>query len=647
MLCLFALAQQTVKGRVADSNGDPLIGVSVFVDGKPVAVTDLDGHFSIPSAQPSSKIEFSYVGYQNQTVTIGKKTQLDITMQDDSHALNEVVVVGYGTLRKSDLTGSVGSIGTEKLNEKGAPSILEGLQGAVPGVNITKTAGRAGSSMNIEIRGKNSISGSQSPLYVVDGVICSDIDFLNPQDIERIDILKDASSTAIYGSRATAGVVMVTTKSGANVAKKAQKPTISYDGYYGISKVARMPDFMDAQQYYNYRNMAFLSFVNGDENGGQPLYQNGDLMRTYIQIDSKDASQGYRVKEFLAQGKTYNWRDLVLQDGKQQNHYVAVTGGSDAVHYHMGLGYMQEKGIYRGDEQDKFTIKGSLDAQINKYVTAGFSVNLARQNHDYASDTDVSNAFTMNPFMQAYDNDGNINKQPGTYHALGSDFAAFTSAYSPLLYMQDQTSNRLSWSALGNVYLEVKPINDLTFKTTFSPTFSYNRFGFYQGTEVGETENQAQRHASQGFSWTCDNVLTWDHAFGEAHHLNLMGLFSSAYSNGESEYLYYKSVMEGTYWWALGTSNQGYDYDRSSTGYSETSLQSFAVRANYTLLGRYMFTGTIRWDGSSKFADGNRWGSFPSAAVAPRSSPWQARHSIPLAAPIIRACVPMVWLISA
>lgn len=449
MLCLFALAQQTVKGRVGDSNGDPLIGVSVFVDGKPVAVTDLDGHFSIPSAQPSSKIEFSYVGYQNQTVTIGKKTQLDITMQDDSHALNEVVVVGYGTLRKSDLTGSVGSIGTEKLNEKGAPSILEGLQGAVPGVNITKTAGRAGSSMNIEIRGKNSISGSQSPLYVVDGVICSDIDFLNPQDIERIDILKDASSTAIYGSRATAGVVMVTTKSGANVAKKAQKPTLSYDGYYGISKVARMPDFMDAQQYYNYRNMAFLSFVNGDENGGQPLYQNGDLMRTYIQIDSKDASQGYRVKEFLAQGKTYNWRDLVLQDGKQQNHYVAVTGGSDAVHYHMGLGYMQEKGIYRGDEQDKFTIKGSLDAQINKYVTAGFSVNLARQNHDYASDTGVSNAFTMNPFMQAYDDDGNINKQPGTYHALGSDFAAFTSAYSPLLYMQDQTSNRLSWSALG------------------------------------------------------------------------------------------------------------------------------------------------------------------------------------------------------
>lgn len=625
-----AWAQQSVTGTVKDAQGEPLIGVSVIVDGRPVTVTDIDGNFRLPQAQASTRIEFSYIGYQPQTITVGSRSQIDITMQDDSHAIDEVVVVGYGTLRKNDLTGSVGSIGTEKLNEKGAPSVLESLQGSVAGVNITKQSGRAGGSMNIEIRGKNSISGNQTPLYVVDGVICSDIDFLNPQDIERIDILKDASSTAIYGSRATAGVVMVTTKSGANVAQRVQKPTISYDGYYGVSKVARMPDFMDAQQYYQYRNMAFLSFVNGDENGGQPLYQNGDLMRTYIQIDSKDPEQGYRVKEFLAEGRTYNWRDLVLQDGQQQNHYIAVTGGSDQVHYHVGLGYQQEEGIYRGDEQNKFTIKGSLDAQINKVVSAGFSVNLARQNHDYASDTGVQNAFTMNPFMQAYDKDGNVNRQPGTYGALGSDFAAFTSAYSPLLYMDDQQSNRLSWTALGNVYVQLTPMKGLTFKTTFSPTFSYYRYGFYQGTEVGETENQAQRQTSQGFSWTWDNILTYDTNIGENHHLNIMGLLSSAYSNGESESLYFKSVMEGTQWWALGTSDQGYDYDRSSTGYSETSLLSYALRLNYTYKGRYMFTGTMRWDGSSKFASDNHWGSFPSAAVAWRISEENFfKHALP------------------
>lgn len=618
--CLMAVAQQTVKGTVKDSNGEPLIGVSVFANGKPVAVTDADGQFTLKSAQPSTKVEFSYLGYQNQTVTIGKRSQLDIILQDDAHSLNEVVVVGYGTLKKNDLTGSVGSIGTEKLNEKGAPSVLENLQGSVPGVSITKSSGRAGGAMNIEIRGKNSISGSQSPLYVVDGVICSNIDFLNPQDIERIDVLKDASSTAIYGSRATAGVVMVTTKGGTNVGKRAQKPTIAYDGYYGVSKVARMPEFMDAQQYYNYRNLAFETFVNGDANGGQPMYANLDLMRTFLQVAQADASQGYRLKDFMAEGRTYNWRDFVLQDGNQQNHYLSVTGSSDKVSYHLGLGYMNEKGIYKNDEQNKFTIKGSVDAELNKYVSAGLSVNLARQNHDYASDSGVSNAFTMNPFMQAYDADGNINPQPGTLAALGTDFAAFTSSYSPLVYMQDQTSNTLGWNALGNVYLQVNPLKGLTFKTTFSPTFSYSRFGYYQGTEVGEEQNQARRQTSQGFSWTWDNVLTYDQTIADDHHLNLMGLVSSAYSDGESENLYYNKVLEGTYWWALGTSDQGYDYDRSSTGYSETSLLSYALRANYSYKGRYMFTGTIRWDGSSKFADGNRWGSFPSAAVAWRIS---------------------------
>lgn len=620
MVCIVATAQQAVRGTVKDSSGQPLIGVSVSVDGKPAAVTDAEGGFALKSASPQTKIGFSYLGYESQTITIGRKTTIDIVMNDDTHALSEVVVVGYGTMKKSDLTGSVSSIGTEKLNEKGAPSVLESLQGSVPGVNITKESGRAGATMNIEIRGKNSISGSQSPLYVVDGVICSDIDFLNPQDIERIDVLKDASSTAIYGSRATAGVIMVTTKGGMNVGKRTQKPTISYDGYYGVSKVARMPDFMDAQEYYEYRNMAFLSWVNGDANGGQPLYQNGDLMRTYIQTVSADASQGYRVKDFLAEGRTYNWRDFVLQDGQQQNHYLAVSGGSQAVNYHLGLGYMQEEGMYKNDKQNKFTIKGSLDASISKYVSAGLSVNLARQNHDYASDTGVQNAFTMNPFMQAYDEDGNINPQPGTYHSLGSDFAAFTSAYSPLVYMKDQSSNTLGWNALANVYLQVNPFEGFTFKTTFSPTFSYSRYGFYQGTEVGETENHARRTTSQGFGWTWDNVLTYDKTIAEDHHLNVMGLISSSYSSGESERLYYSSVLEGTSWWALGTTDQGYDYNNSNTGYSETSLMSYALRANYAYKGKYMVTGTIRWDGSSKFADGHRWGAFPSAAAAWRIS---------------------------
>ena len=246
MICFFAFAQKTIHGTVKDASGEPMIGVTVSVDGKAGAVTDIDGNFTINNVSEKSKLKISYIGYVAQTINVGSKSQFDITMQEDAQTLEDVVVVGYGTMKKSDLTGSVSSVGTEKLNAKGAPSLMENLQGATPGVNITQNSGRVGGGFDIEIRGKSSINSSTTPLYVVDGVMCDDIDWLNPQDIERIDVLKDASSTAIYGSRATAGVVMVTTKSGTSV-KKDTKATISYDGYYGITKTTRMPDFMDGQ----------------------------------------------------------------------------------------------------------------------------------------------------------------------------------------------------------------------------------------------------------------------------------------------------------------------------------------------------------------------------------------------------------------
>lgn len=612
--------QQTVKGTVTDPQGEPMMGVTVSVDGKAVTVTDLDGNFTLPQASPSSQVEVSFLGYRPQKVKIGNQQQINIRLEEDSHSLNEVVVVGYGTMRKSDLTGSVSSVGNEKLNEKGAASVLGGLQGSVAGVNITQSTGRTGSSMNIEIRGKNSISGSQNPLYVVDGVICSNIDFLNPQDIERIDVLKDASSTAIYGSRATAGVVMVTTKSGANVGKSVQKPTISYDGYYGVSKVARMPEFQNGDQFYQYRFMKFLTMAGGNANNGQPVWVNTDIDRCLLLRKQADPNSGFAMKELLAAGQTYDWPDLVLQSGQQQNHYLAVSGGSEKIHYHMGVGYLGEKGHFKGDKQDKFSIKGSLDAEISRIVSAGISVNLARTNHDYASSTAVQYAFRANPFMQPYNADGTNTYKPGHRDVLGTDMYQFTDQISPLIYMEDQTSNTLAWNALANVYLELRPMKGLTFKTTFSPTFSYSRYGYYQGTKAGETQNEARRTTSQGFSWTWDNMLTWDKTFKEDHHLNVMALVSASHSNSESEGLYYNNVMEGTNWWALGTTDQGYDYQRSSTGYGETSLLSYALRANYTYKGRYMVTGTIRWDGSSKFAKDNRWGSFPSAAVAWRIS---------------------------
>lgn len=614
---IVATAQtRTISGTVTDTYGEPIIGANVVIKGTTLGtMTNTQGQFSISGVSDKSVLHVTFIGYTPQDTPVAGKTNIKIVLKEDMDQLDEVVIVGYGTMKKNDLTGSVASVNTKKLNEKGALSVLENLQGSVPGVNITKSSGRAAASMDIEIRGKNSISGSQTPLYVVDGIICGNIDFLNSQDIERIDILKDASSTAIYGSRATAGVVMVTTKSGATA--KQQKPTISYDGYYGISKVARMPGFQNAEEFYKFRFMKFLNYADGTSFDGSPVMVNDDLSRCLL----LDRNTGiYRMKELLAAGKTYNWRDLVLQDGQQQNHYLSVSGSSEKVSYLFGLGYSQEDGTYKNDSQNKFNFKGSVDAELNKYISAGFNVNLARTDHDYASDDAVRYAFRTNPYMQPYDADGNLNLKPGSKEVLHTDEYQFTSAINPLIYMRDQSSNSLTWNALASMYLQIKPFKDITFKSTFSPTFGYYRYGFYQGTEAGESQNTAKRNTSQSFSWTWDNVLTYDHTFDKKHHVNVMGLFSSTYANGESENLSYNNVLDGTYWWALGTTDQGYNYGNSYTGYSENSLMSYALRANYSYKGRYMATATVRWDGSSKFAKENRWASFPSMALAWRIS---------------------------
>jgi TonB-linked SusC/RagA family outer membrane protein len=348
---------QTVSGNVKDALGDGVIGATVMEQGtKNGTVTDMDGNFTIKLQGKSRKLVFSYVGMKNKVVDVAGKSSINVVLEDDANTLNDLVVVGYGTVKKNDLTGSVSSVGTEQLNAKGAPSVMESLQGATPGVNITPTSGRVGEGFKIEIRGASSVNSATTPLYVVDGVMCDDIDWLNTQDIERIDILKEASSTAIYGSRATAGVVMVTTKGGSNV-KKQERATISYDGYYGWTKTARMPEFMDGQEFYNYRFLKFLApsvaNTSAQANPAAPTYGMADaaiLGQCLLQTSSADTSSPFIMKQMLSSGKTYDWPDLVTRTGEQQNHYLAVKGSSEKINYHVGLGYNIEKGIYEKDD---------------------------------------------------------------------------------------------------------------------------------------------------------------------------------------------------------------------------------------------------------------------------------------------------------
>ena len=658
MTAFCAYAQKTVTGTVKDANGEPMIGVTVMVDGKAGAITDLDGNFSIPNATSSTQLKITYIGYKDQTVEVGNQSRLNIVMQEDNQALDEIVVVGYGTMKKNDLTGSVSSVGTEDITAKGTATVMEALQGSVPGVNITKSSGRAGGDFDIEIRGKSSTNSDTKPIYVVDGMICDNIDFLNQQDIERIDVLKDASSTAIYGSRATAGVIMVTTKSGAGLSGKETKPTISYDGYWGVSKVARMPEFTDGQQFYDYRFMKFLGYAQGQTSLARPAYMMGS---NYEQMGLVVDGQSI-LKNMLLNGQTTDWPGLVTRDGEQQNHYLSISGSSQKTSYHFGLGYNKEKGVYRGDRRDQFSFKGSVDAKLNNVFSAGFNINLAYIRNDYANDDAVELAYRMNPFMQPYsktpdelngyiyDANGNIpgegydgyyyneageiykNYYPGNSQSMGSGNNQFSGTANPLYAMEAYTHRRQTWRALGNVYLQINPVKGLTIKSTFSPNFSYYRDGTftdyvldYAGSVVtgttdsdGNPVNVASLQTSRGISYTWDNVVTYDNVFAEKHALNLMGLFSMTASDSEGIEEAATGVLNGSLWYNLASGTP--DLTNTSNSFSESSMVSYALRANYVYDERYMLTATVRWDGSSKFDPENRWGCFPSVAAAWRAS---------------------------
>lgn len=633
-LLVGTVSAQTIKGNVVDETGEAVIGATVMEKGtKNAVVTDFEGNFTIKMGN-GKVLVFSYIGMQTQEVNVAGKTSINVVLKEDATTLQDVVVVGYGTMKKTDLTGSVSSVNTEQLNAKGAPSVLGNLQGSNPGVNITQTSGRGGS-YTIEIRGKSSINSKTTPLYVVDGVMCDDIDWLNPQDIERIDILKDASSTAIYGSRATAGVVMVTTKGGTTV-KRDQKSsaTISYDGYYGWSKTARMPEFMDGQQFYNYRFMKFLGYAgNGSTavsgNSSHPVYQIGGTILEQCLLRQTEGSGEYRMKEMLASGNTYDWPNMVTQNGNQQNHYLAVSGSSEAIKYHMGVGYNGEEGIYKGDKSSRINFKGSVDAKINKVISAGFNFNAARILNDYANDAAIQSAYRMNPYMIPYNADGKLNAKPGNNASLNTSSYQFSDEPNPLLKMMSTKKQGETWRILGNFYLKFDIIKGLDFKTTFSPSYTNYRNGYFEGykDEDGNfydsslSNNAAELTHNRGFGWTWDNILNYNTTIADDHSIGAMLLFSSEASNTEKVFWDATGVMEGTDWWNLGSAvkddgTPGYNADTSYTSYSESSMMSYAFRLNYGYKSRYLLTATVRRDGSSKFAKENRWGTFPSVAAA-------------------------------
>ena len=632
LMAIPAFAQNIdVSGTVVDKDGEPLIGATVMLAGTSVGTaTDLDGNYTLKNVDPKARIIFSYIGYNSLEEKVDGRTTINVVLTDNAELLEEVVVVGYGVMKRTDLTGAVSTVGTEKLNAKGAPSILEALQGTTPGVSITKATGRTNGDINVEIRGRSSINADTTPLYVVDGVMCDDIGFLNPQDIERIDVQKDASSTAIYGSRGTAGVIIVTTKGGLNV-RKNQKATVTYDGYYGVNKASHKPHFMMGQDWYYYRFGKFLEPMGGSNNFAAQTSQwmkpaSYGLGQALLQQQIANLQSPYIMKQLLAEGKTTDWIDLVTRTGQQQNHYVSVAGSSETVNYHFGLGYNGEEGMYKGDSQNTVSFKGSVDARINKVISAGFNFNLAQVKNSFADGDAIAQAYRVNPYMIPFTETGEIQHFPGNKNTLGTDDHQFSDFINPLDRMRNSTEQKTTYRALGNVYLQLNFLPELYFKSTFSPSYSSYRNGKYVGyinPETGKTyvdnDNRSAEVVNKtAFAWVWDNMINYNKTFNDIHSVGAMFLFSSEKHTSEEYKWVTSDPLLNSDWWNMGSGT--FNADDSKSSYGESSMLSYAFRVNYGFKERYLLTATMRWDGASKLAKGHRWHSFPSVAAAWRAS---------------------------
>lgn len=604
-------AQSTViEGKITDAAGLSLPGVNVQEKGtKNGTSTDFEGSFKINVTSNKAILVISYLGFQTQEVSVAGKARVNVSLTEQSNSLNEVVVVGYGSVKKTDLTGSVSTISAATITERNTTNALEAIQGSTPGVQISSSTGRSGDGFKVVIRGNNSLIGS-SPLYIVDGVPTDGIDFLNPQDIARMDVLKDASSAAIYGSRGASGVIIVTTKSGISAKSGI---SVSYDTSYGTKTAARLPKMMSGEEWWKFHQVAYMSAT--------PATQ------TPAQLATLAGNQSPLLVSRANSGYNFDWYDAVLKTGMTENNYLNISGRSDSgLSYNLGFGVQSDKGLIDNDSTDKYSFKLGLNHKINDKFSTGANVTIARLDTQLGSDLAMQDAFRLSPLMSPWAVDAAGNEKVGTLFFLpgkltypdGSWAINKTSTVNPLIEIANSSQTEKTWQTVGNVYLQYQPMKWFSFKTTFAAgienTVTSTAYGAQ--TNAGVTlngKNSASIKNFNNFNYTWDNQIDLKHTFNNVHDVSVL-LLQSLYSNiDETSYLYSNNQP-----FDVGSNNMGSGVQTSynlSSGYAKNTLSSYAVRLNYTFKDKYLLTASNRWDGSSVLSKDNKWQNFPSVAL--------------------------------
>jgi TonB-linked SusC/RagA family outer membrane protein len=611
LMVLFASAQllaQKVTGVIVDESNAPIPGVSVVVKGTTTGtLTGSDGSYSV-TAQNIQKdvLVFSFIGMKSKEVPINGQTIVNVQLTGSTLEMDEVVVVGYGTTRRGDITGSIGSVDSKTIIGRGTTGVLQSMQGSVAGVNISQSSSRPGGDYNIQVRGLNTFNaGGSPPLYVVDGIVTNDISFLNPQDIVKIDILKDASSTAIYGSRGSNGVVMVTTKNGQQLGLK-DEIVVSYNGSYGVKTPSRLPQQYTGQDWFDYRSHAYLQYAPGAGDNG---------MADWKMVPSGVYMQNPEAARRAYEGDETDWLGALTQNGTQQNHYLNLAGNTGKMDYNVGIGFQDEDGIYIKENLQRYNLKLSLNYKISEKWLFGANTNFS-QTEIEAGDADAyTYTFRMPPVFKIYDDSGNLLIQPGLVENMGGVGANFTGNRNPIWEIETGDDNSRRHDVLASFYLQFSPIAGLDIKTNLRPRFQRNRIGKYSEMATTLLDRTGYSENSEMFDYTWDNSIDYSKSLN-GHNVKATGVYSIFSSRTETLRVKTESLPYDSQWYNLfsGTLVPG----DSRSGYSEVMMTSYLGRINYDYKGKYYLTASLRYDGSSKLAD--KWALFPSFAVAWRLS---------------------------
>jgi TonB-linked SusC/RagA family outer membrane protein len=604
LISMIAVAQQrTVTGKVINQqSNEPLAGVTVNVKGTDRSTsTAADGSFSISVPNNKAVLVFTSIGFASQEMGVQRSGTYTVALTPGVNKLDEVVVVGYGTTRRRDLTGAIVSVKPEEITARPGPNPMESLQGRVAGLDITRSSGEPGAGLTMQLRGTRSFTASGNPLFIING-LPGDYATLNPYDIESIEVLKDASSTAVYGSAGSNGVIIITTKSG-----KAGKLSIDFNSYYGYNGWSVTPTMRTGDAYLQTKRDAYKYVY--DANAGK-WTTTGALWQSPADDSAIFGTTRYGI---FKQGKFVNWADEFLQkSAATQNYSLAVSGGNEVTKGYISFNYTDEMGQYRGDDYKLYSTSMRIDHKVRKWLTMGGNLLSSYVDRNKAQDK-LENALVTDPLVQPYNPDGTLNTN------LGNNVYNLLLDYQPGVYGNVDNNLKLFF----NPYVEIKPLPGLSFlsragaQLNFSNTYRFDGIGSvrYTYTNAGIAKAEVTQNRYQGYQW--ENILTYNYKLARVHDFTFTGVSSYYYNQNTNTQMLQSNITSNNFMWYKFSGDQN---TTATSSYTMSKTFGLIGRINYSYFGKYLFSASLRHDGSSVLYKTNQWDNFPAASAGWRIS---------------------------